>query len=136
MAQGERIDILLEAEQFDEYGGWVLDSLFEKDMGSAYLMAHGLGKPVEDALTTFNVPREETYRLWARVKDWVPEGHPGRFAISIDGAFLSGALGADGLDWHWQLAGRRFPARGRARDSPAGSDGIRRALRRRLAHLG
>lgn len=105
MAQGERIDILLEAEQFDEYGGWVLDSLFEKDMGSAYLMAHGLGKPVEDALTTFNVPREETYRLWARVKDWVPEGHPGRFAISIDGAFLSGALGADGLDWHWQLAG-------------------------------
>lgn len=98
MAQGERIDILLEAEQFDEYGGWVLDSLFEKDMGSAYLMAHGLGKPVEDALTTFNVPREETYRLWARVKDWVPEGHPGRFAISIDGAFLSGALGADGLD--------------------------------------
>lgn len=38
--------VLLEAERFEEYGGWLLDSQFEKDMGSAYLLAHGLGAPV------------------------------------------------------------------------------------------
>ena len=44
--------ILIEAEDFDNYGGWLLDSQFEAQMGSPYLLAHGLGKPVADASTT------------------------------------------------------------------------------------
>ena len=43
--------ILVEAEAFDDYGGWVLDSQFELEMGSPYLLAHGNGRPVADATT-------------------------------------------------------------------------------------
>ena len=44
--------ILVEAEEFANYGGWVLDSQFEMLMGSPYLLAHGLGRCVADAKTT------------------------------------------------------------------------------------
>ena len=35
-------DVLLEAEGFEEHGGWVIDPQFMDVMGSSYLMAHGL----------------------------------------------------------------------------------------------
>lgn len=38
--------ILVEAKAFDDFGGWVLDSQFELEMGSPYLLAHGNGRPV------------------------------------------------------------------------------------------
>ena len=45
-------DVLLEAESFEEHGGWLLDTQFIDLMGSPYMLAHGLGKPVADATTT------------------------------------------------------------------------------------
>ena len=36
--------ILLECEQFKNLGGWSIDSQFIDEMGSSYLLAHGLGK--------------------------------------------------------------------------------------------
>lgn len=97
--------VLLEAEQFDSYGGWVLDSCFETDMGSAYLMAHGLGRVVEDAESVFGLSTSGSYDVWVRTKDWVPDGHPGQFQVLVDGMTLPQVLGADGCDWHWQSAG-------------------------------
>lgn len=41
--------ILIEAEDFDDYGGWILDTQFEQQMGSPYLMAHGSGGISETA---------------------------------------------------------------------------------------
>jgi len=38
-----KYEILIEAEEFDDFGGWTLDSQFETEMGSPYLLAHGLG---------------------------------------------------------------------------------------------
>ena len=58
-ARGE--SILIEAESFEETGGWVLDTQFIDTMGSPYLLAHGLGKPVADATTSFNAPVAGTY---------------------------------------------------------------------------
>lgn len=43
MASAETI--VLECEQFEDLGGWSLDSQFIDEMGSSYLLAHGLGKP-------------------------------------------------------------------------------------------
>ena len=43
---------LIEAESFDEKGGWFVDPQFVEQMGSPYLLAHGLGEPVENAHTT------------------------------------------------------------------------------------
>lgn len=102
--------ILVEAEAFQEHGGWKLDTQFIEIMGSPYLMAHGLGHPVEDAVTTIEVPEAGTYRVWARTKDWVAyweaPGTPGRFQISIDGKTLETEFGAKGAEWHWQDGGK------------------------------
>ena len=98
--------ILVEAEDFDSYGGWVLDSQFEMQMGSPYLLAHGLGRPVADATTVIAVDRPGDYEVWVRAKDWVPTFHPGRFTLSIDGTTLPTEFGANDADWSWQSGGR------------------------------
>ncbi|MBI1188755.1 MAG: FAD-dependent oxidoreductase [Alphaproteobacteria bacterium] len=97
--------ILIEAEDFDDYGGWLLDSQFETQMGSPYLLAHGLGRPVADASTTILLPDAGDYEVWVRAKDWAPSHHPGRFALIINGTALGAEFGANGQDWSWQSAG-------------------------------
>src|SRR5580704_8209989 len=97
--------ILIEAEDFADYGGWVLDSQFETQMGSPYLLAHGLGRPVADATTVIAVPGAGEYEVWVRAKDWVPSHHPGRFTLSINSTTLETVFGANGQDWSWQSAG-------------------------------
>ena len=42
-------EIFVECESFDNKGGWVVDPQFVEQMGSPYLMAHGMGEVVEDA---------------------------------------------------------------------------------------
>ncbi len=75
--------VLVEAESFGSYGGWGLDTQFIRNMGSPYLIAHGLGKPVEDAVTKVELPETGLYHVYARTKDWVAKwnapGTPGRF---------------------------------------------------------
>lgn len=110
--RAEPTGILVEAEAFDDYGGWVLDSQFELQMGSPYLLAHGLGRPVDDARTVVTVTRSGTYEVWVRAKDWVPSHHPGRFTLTVGGTALGSELGANGLDWSWQAAGRVALERG------------------------
>ncbi|MEZ5387347.1 MAG: FAD-dependent oxidoreductase [Prosthecobacter sp.] len=98
----------IEAESFAEHGGWVLDTQFIDVMGSPYLMAHGMGKPVKDASTEVQVPAGE-YTLWARTKNWVgpwdAPGAPGRFEISVNGEKLKHEFGATGKDWQWEKTG-------------------------------
>jgi FAD-dependent oxidoreductase family protein len=103
---GSRSGILVEAEDFHDYGGWVLDSQFETTMGSPYLLAHGLGRPVADATTKITVAIGGEYEVWVRAKDWVPSYHPGRFTLSIDGTTLETEFGANDQDWSWQSAGK------------------------------
>jgi len=50
------VTVFVEAESFQHLGGWVVDQQFMDQMGSAMLMAHGLGVPVEDAVTTLSLP--------------------------------------------------------------------------------
>ena len=98
-------EILVEAETFDDYGGWILDSQFVDEMGSPYLMAHGLGKPVANAKTKFRLPEVGNYKVWVGTKDWVPSHHPGRFKVLIDGKPLDTEFGASGKGWAWQPGG-------------------------------
>jgi len=39
-------------------------------MGSPYLMAHGLGIPVEDAVTSFSVLEPGEYYIFVRTRNW------------------------------------------------------------------
>lgn len=98
-------NILIEAEDFDDFYGWVLDSPFETVMGSPYLLAHGLGVPDEDATTTVSSDHAGQYEVWVRAKDWVPGHHPGRFKLSINGELLETEFGANDRDWSWEAAG-------------------------------
>ncbi|MEJ1968652.1 MAG: FAD-dependent oxidoreductase [Rhizomicrobium sp.] len=106
--------ILVEAEDFADYGGWVLDSQFETQMGSPYLLAHGLGRPVADATTVISVARAGEYEVRVRAKDWVPSHHPGRFTLSINGTTLETEFGANGKNWSWESAGKVVLAEGDA----------------------
>jgi len=101
--------VLLEAEQFANLGGWVVDQQFMDQMGSPYLLAHGLGEPVRDAETTVQFPAAGTYRVWVRTRDWVAPwkapGAPGRFKLLVNGKPLSTTFGTEGAEWHWQDGG-------------------------------
>jgi len=101
--------ILLEAESFEDPGGWVVDQQFMDQMGSPFLLAHGLGVPVKDAVTEVRFPSTGKYRIWVRTRDWVAPwkapGAPGRFQLLIDGKPLKIIFGTDGADWHWQNGG-------------------------------
>jgi ribulose 1,5-bisphosphate synthetase/thiazole synthase len=107
--------VWIEAESFANHGGWVLDTQFIDIMGSAYLMAHGMGHPVKDATTTVNVPAAGRYRVWVRTKNWVgpwnAPGSPGRFRLVVDGTALEPEFGATGHDWRWEDGGT-VPATG------------------------
>ena len=48
--------VWVEAESFRDKGGWSVDQQFMDLMGSPYLIAHGMGKPVADAVTTARAP--------------------------------------------------------------------------------
>jgi len=105
----ETLSVLVEAEQFHDYGGWVLDQQFMDEMGSPFLLAHGLGHPVRDAITTVAIPKTGNYRVWVRTRDWVAPwkapGAPGRFRVLIDGKPLNTTFGTEGAEWHWQDGG-------------------------------
>ncbi|MCA9219202.1 MAG: FAD-dependent oxidoreductase, partial [Planctomycetales bacterium] len=101
--------LLLEAESFDQHGGWVLDTQFIREMGSPYLLAHGMGRPVADATTTVELPSAGTYRVLVRTKDWVARwdaaGSPGKFQVLINGQPLQETFGTKGKDWFWHDGG-------------------------------
>ena len=101
--------LLVEAESFEDRGGWKLDTQFIREMGSPYLLAHGLGRPVADATTTVSIPTAGTWHVWVRTKDWVARwkapGTPGRFQLLVDGKPLEATFGTEGAEWGWQPGG-------------------------------
>lgn len=111
--------VWVEAEGFATLGGWVIDSQVMDQMGSPFLMAHGLGRPVADAETRVKVPVAGAYRVWARTRDWnAPWGGgkepPGRFQILINGKPLPAVFGTQGEAWQWQSGGTVELAQGEA----------------------
>jgi len=101
--------VLVEAENFDDLGGWVIDQQSIDQMGSPYLLAHGLGIPVKDAATTVNFPITGTYRVWVRTKDWTAPWNvssaPGKFRLIVQAKPLETIFGTEGSKWHWQDGG-------------------------------
>ncbi|MBT7066236.1 MAG: hypothetical protein HN919_08040, partial [Verrucomicrobia bacterium] len=99
--------ILIEAESFEDFGGWILDTQFIYSMGSAYLNAHGLGKPVAPAKTTVTLPATGHWHVWVRAKNWVPGDWeaPGQFRLSVNGQELEQTFGAGSGEWEWESGG-------------------------------
>ena len=110
--------VMVEAEGFAQPGGWVVDQQSMDVMGSAFLLAHGMGVPVADAMTTLAFPDTGKYRLWVRTRDWAApwktaethpdmraEGTPGIFQVLVNGKAAAVTFGNEGADWHWQDGG-------------------------------
>ncbi|MEX0988127.1 MAG: FAD-dependent oxidoreductase [Bacteroidales bacterium] len=100
-----RDKVFIEVESFKEYGGWVHDAQFMDQMGSPYLMAHGMGEPVDDAVTDFEVKEPGKYYVSVRTFNWIaPHGEgpaPGLFRISINGEMLQKEYGHEPDHWDW-----------------------------------
>ena len=101
--------VFLEAEGFADFGGWELDQQSMDQMGSPYLLAHGLGVPVQDAVVQVQFPSAGNYRVWVRTRDWVAPwnapGAPGKFQLLIDGQALEETFGTKNAEWHWHDGG-------------------------------
>jgi hypothetical protein len=111
-------ELLIDAESFSDLGGWVVDQQSMDQMGSPYLMAHGLGEVVADARTTVQIRKGGKHRVWVRTRDWVGKwkgdgfegpmkasGSPGIFNLVMNGRPLEILFGEKGAEWHWQDGG-------------------------------
>lgn len=101
--------LLIEAEAFQNKGGWVVDQQFIDQMGSSYLMAHGLGTPVKDASTSIRFSDPGLYHVYVKTYNWTSPWHkgngPGKFQLQIDNRSIGGSLGDKGNSWQWVKAG-------------------------------
>ena len=101
--------VFLEAEGFADTGGWTNDNQSMMQMGSPYLIAHGLGRPVAEATTTFTIKSPGTYRLWVRTRDWTKTWgrteSPGRFQVIVNGEAAQAVFGTESELWTWQDGG-------------------------------
>lgn len=108
--------ILVEAENFQNTGGWVVDQQFIDQMGSPFLLAHGMGKPVADATTQIFFTTAGKYHVWVRTRDWAapwtnkiegfqPKDAPGRFQLLVNDEPLTRTFGTECAEWHWEYGG-------------------------------
>ena len=106
---GQAVEVLVEAENFTNKGGWFLDQQFMDQMGSPFLMAHGLGKPVNDATTSIKFPKNGTYYMFVRTRNWVgywsDKGCPGIFNVLINDKPINCIFGNQNTEWSWQNGG-------------------------------
>ena len=102
--------VFIEAESFEHKGGWVIDQQFMEQMGSPYLMAHGMGVPVADAETTVDFPSTGDYHVYVRTFNWTSPWHkgegPGKFQLITGSEKTAPVLGTEGSAWMWQKAGK------------------------------
>lgn len=91
-------EIFIEAESFKNLGGWVIDSQSMENIGSAYIMAHGMGISVKDAETEFTAENGE-YSVYILTRDWTAvwgvKDSAGKFKAVIDGTELDAVLGTN-----------------------------------------
>ena len=102
--------VFIPAASFSGRGGWIVDSQFFPQSRYSFLLAHGLGKPVDDAWTDFNIVHEGLYNVWVRTRNWTGNSGNGRirglFEAMIDGK-SSGVVFGDGNSmWSWQYGGK------------------------------
>ncbi|MDF7825172.1 FAD-dependent oxidoreductase [Pontiellaceae bacterium B12227] len=98
--------IWIDAEDFDDYGGWWMETQFVPQMGSPYMMAAGTGEPVDDAKTTIQIERDGSYKLWVRNRNWIKEHNPGTFNVLVNGNKSETVFGTEQIEeWVWQDGG-------------------------------
>lgn len=100
--------LMLMPAAFEDCGGWVRDTQFILTMGGVYLLAHGLGRPVDDAKCVFKCLKSGDYHVYAYTFNWVApwheDMHPGQFEIHLAGQ-KTRVLGIRNRKWDWEYGG-------------------------------
>lgn len=106
--------MLLPTSSFPERGGWIVDNEFILTMGASYLLAHGLGRPVENAKKTIHVKKSGLYSVQAYTYNWCAPWHrdlyPGLFRVKV-GKSSSPEVGK-GTAWGWEDCGEMYFSEG------------------------
>ncbi|WP_025764459.1 FAD-dependent oxidoreductase [Dyadobacter tibetensis] len=101
--------VFVEAESFQNKGGWVVDQQFMDVMGSSFLMAHGMGSPVENASTKVKFAEAGTYKVFIRTRNWSAQWSTkeaaGQFQLLVGGRALPKTFGKDQQAWAWTDGG-------------------------------
>ncbi len=96
----------IDAPEFDELGGFVLESQFVGEMGQSYLMADSVGTVVSPATVKFSIKESGMHRFFVRTKNWCTEYAPDGIVIEVDGdrsAHVCGKMHVNG--WYFEIAG-------------------------------
>ena len=106
----QEITVVVEAESFDDPGGWVVDQQSIDLIGSSYLLAHGLGIPCEDATTRINFKNGGDYHVWVRTRNWAPapvkDESPGQFQLFVNDIAVDTIFGKGKYFWNWHYGGK------------------------------
>ena len=98
--------IWIDAIEFDDYGGFILDTQFVREMGQSYLLAKGIGDPVGPASVKFTVKEDGMHRFWIRTKNWCNGYDPDGIVLAVDGQKYNYVCGTMQVDhWYWEVAG-------------------------------
>lgn len=102
--------VFIEAESLGEKHSWVIDQQGFEKMGSAYLMANGMGHPIKDIEKMIPIKKPGKYHAYVRTYNWISpwyEGKgPGKIQLLVNGKALPTILGETGNQWEWQYAGK------------------------------
>ena len=102
-AVGEDLRVAAYPQSFDA-GGWGLDVQFMDTVGSPYLIAHGRGIRVVDAVARVAVPKSGKWNVWVRSRKWVDGA--GRFRVLVGGKDTGHVFGASQSEWAWECGGK------------------------------
>lgn len=101
--------VFVEAESFTDKGGWFIDQQSMDVMGSPYLIAHGMGRPVKDAKTRLTFPEKGKYFVYVRTRNWTAtwteRDAAGQFEVWLNGQALPHVFGTRDQNWNWIKGG-------------------------------
>ena len=100
-------------------------------MGSPYLIAHGLGRPVCDATAEVELPAAGKWRVYVRTRSWLPvdaaasiTNRPGAFRLLVDSHALGRTFGRGMHEWSWEDGGEILVERRNIRVTLRDEDGF------------
>ena len=102
------IGLLMEAEAFDDYGGWTLDSQFEPGWARRTCSPTVWAAPSRTPRPSSPFPRTVSTPSGYGRRTGCPSTIPAGSPLSVNGTPLDVELGADGKDW--SVAVRRHRA--------------------------
>ena len=106
--------IWLDALQFEEYGSFLPETQFVREMGQGYLLENAVGSPGAPCKTTFVLKEEGWYRVFVRTKNWFVEQTPDSLVVSIDDTPSQTRVGSAHIaSWHFAPGGDFYLSKGR-----------------------